>query len=255
MVNGVEMHYDRVGSGPPLLWLHGLGASARDWEDQVGHFQDRFDQIVPDLRGHGRSEKPGGPYSIEGFASDVAGLIEQLGVGPVVVIGISLGGMVGFQLVADRPDLLTHLVAVNALPSFETVRVSQRIQLAIRKLITRRLSMEKIGEVLSKRLFVDADMEGQRARMVRRWAENDKSAYQATFKAILDWPGVKEEVAATEIPITVINSDLDYLAPEDKQPYIDAMPTAEAILISDAHHAVPMERPERFNNVLEAALS
>lgn len=254
-VNGIELHYDRVGDGPPLLLLHGLGSSARDWENQVSHFKGSREVIVPDFRGHGRSDKPDGPYSIEGFASDIAGLIDELGIGPAPVVGISLGGMVGFQLVADRPDLVDHLIAVNALQAFEMTRISQRIQVAIRKVITKRLSMEKIGDVLSKRLFTDPDMDELRAQMVERWAENDKAAYESTFQAILAWSGVKAEMSQTETRITVISSDLDYLAPDDKQPYIDAMPTAESIVIEDAHHAVPMERPDRFNAALETALA
>lgn len=253
-VNDIEMHYDRIGAGPPLLLLHGLGSSARDWESQIERFRGSHQLIVPDFRGHGRSDRPKGPYSIAGFAEDIARLIEELGVGPMPVVGISLGGMVGFQLAADRPELLTKLIAVNALPAFEMTRVSQKIQVAVRKVITRRLSMEKIGKVLSKRLFTDPDMGEQRSTMVRRWSENDKRAYEETFDAILAWPGVKAEMAQTEVPIVVINSELDYLAPEDKQPYIDAMPTAESVVIADAHHAVPMERPGRFNDVLERLL-
>jgi len=107
---------------------------------------------------------------------------------------------------------------------------------------------------LSKRLFPDAGMEEQRATMVERWGRNDKSAYQATFQAILDWEGVADEMASTDVPITVINSDLDYIPPGDKTPYLDAMPTARSVLIEDAHHGVPMERPERFNQVLAEAL-
>lgn len=254
-VNGIELHYERVGEGPPLLLLHGLGSSARDWENQVSHFQGSRELIVPDFSGHGRSDKPDGPHSIESFASDIAGLVDGLGIGPTPVVGISLGGMVGFQLVADRPDLVARLIAVNALPAFEMTRISQRLQVAIRKIITKRLSMKKIGDVLSKRLFTDPDMDELRAKMVERWAENDKAAYESTFQAILVWPGVMGAMAETDVPITVISSDLDYVAPDDKQPYIDAMPTAEMIVIENAHHAVPMERPDRFNAALEAALT
>lgn len=253
-VNDIELHYDRVGAGPPVLLLHGLGSSARDWENQVSHFSGDHELIVPDFRGHGRSQKPPGPYSLTTFASDIAGLIDELGVGPLPVVGISLGGMVGFQLAADRPDLVSRLVVVNALPAFEMTRISQKIQVAVRKVITRRLSMEKIGEVLSKRLFTDEDMDDLRAKMVQRWSENDKDAYEATFAAILAWPGVETEMTQSEVPITVINSALDYLAPDDKQPYIDAMPTAQSTVIPNAHHAVPMERPEHFNAALETAL-
>lgn len=254
-LNDITVHYERSGDGPPLLLLHGLGSSSEDWENQTALLAESFDVISPDFRGHGQTTKPAGPYSVTQFSDDIVALVGSLGLSSVTVVGISLGGMVAFQLAADRPDLVSRLVVVNALPAFETTRVSQKVQLAIRKVITKRLSMEKIGDVLSKRLFPDSGMEEQRATMVKRWARNDKDAYQATFQAILDWEGVASEMAKTEVPITVISSDLDYIPPEDKTPYIEAMPTARSVLIEDAHHGVPMERPDRFNQVLAEALT
>ena len=250
ILNDITVSYDRSGAGTPVVLLHGLGSSARDWENQVPVLQVDHDVVAPDFRGHGRTSRPPGPYSVTQFGQDVVGLIESLRLSDVTLIGISLGGMVGFQVTADRPDVVARLIVVNALPAFETTRVSQRIQLAIRKVITKRLTMEKIGEVLSKRLFPDPGMEEQRATMVERWGQNDKSAYQAAFQAILDWEGVADAMATTEVPITIISSDLDYIPHEDKLPYIAAMPTADSVLIEDAHHGVPMERPARFNEVL-----
>lgn len=253
-VNDITLHYVRTGSGSPVVLLHGLGSSGEDWEYQIGEFSNDYELIVPDFRGHGQTTKPAGPYSIAQFAGDIAALIEGLRLGPVRIVGISLGGMVGFQLVADRPDLVERLIVVNALPAFEVIRFSQRVQLAIRKAITRRLSMEKIGGVLSKRLLPNDDMADKRATMVERWARNDKTAYQATFQAILDWDGVADAMATTEVPIAVISSELDYIGIEDKEPYIEAMPTASSLVIEGAHHAVPAEYPRRFNETLRDLL-
>lgn len=253
-VNDVTLHYDRYGSGPPVLLLHGLGSSSEDWENQVPVLSTSHDVVVPDFRGHGRSSKPPGPYSVAQFASDVETFLDELDIGPVRIVGISLGGMVGFQVAADRPDLVTRLVAVNALPAFKTKGIAQRIQLAVRKTITKGLSMERVGVILSKRLFPDEEMADKRAKMVERWARNDRDAYQATFQAILRWKGVAAEMETTMVPIRVISSDLDYISPEDKQPYLDAMPTAEMVVMHDAHHAVPVEWPDRFNVVLGKAL-
>lgn len=255
MVSDIAIHYERSGGGHPLLLLHGLGSSSEDWENQIPVLEQSYDLIVPDFRGHGATTKPAGPYSIEELASDMAGLIESLGVEKVIVVGISLGGMVGFQLAADRPHLVDRLVVVNALQAFETKRISQKVQIAIRKVITRRLSMQRIGEVLSKRLFPEDGMEEQRAKMVERWARNDKPAYEATFQAILEWDGVADQMSSTELPITVISSDQDYILPADKEPYVGAMPTAHMVIIEDAHHGVPMERPERFNELLMGVLA
>ncbi len=58
----LDLYYEDVGEGPPLVLLHGLGSSGRDWEFQVPHFRDRFRVVTPDLRGHGRSAKP--PWAV-----------------------------------------------------------------------------------------------------------------------------------------------------------------------------------------------
>jgi 3-oxoadipate enol-lactonase len=248
-VNDMTMHYERVGSGPPMLLIHGLGSSSRDWENQHS-LGDDYELIIPDLRGHGRSSKPPGPYTIELFASDVAGLVETIEVGPVVIVGISLGGMVAFQLAADHPEIVTRLVIVNALPVFETTSLSQRIQIMIRKMMTRWLSMRRIGEVLSKRLLPSPDMEREREMMVERWAENDKTAYEAAFNAIVSWDGVADAMSRFEKPITVVSSEHDYVPSEEKAPYVEAMPAAQMVIIEDAHHGVPVEMPDRFNQVV-----
>lgn len=254
-LNDITLHYERSGSGPPLVLLHGLGSSSEDWEYQTPVLETGYDLVVPDFRGHGQTAKPAGPYRVTQLSGDIVALIETLGISPAILVGISLGGMVAFQIAADRPDLVSRLVVINALPAFETTRISQRIQLAIRKVITRRLSMEKIGNVLSKRLFPAPEMGEQRAKMVHRWSRNDKGAYEATFQAILEWEGVAAAMAETNVPITVISSDLDYIPPEDKKPYLEAMPTARSVIIADAHHGVPMEHPGRFNQVLLEALA
>ena len=71
----LALYYEVNGDGPPLLLLHGLGSSSRDWEKQVEWFAKKYQVITPDLRGHGQSDKPPGPYSIRMFAEDMASLI------------------------------------------------------------------------------------------------------------------------------------------------------------------------------------
>ncbi|WP_122760556.1 alpha/beta fold hydrolase, partial [Pseudomonas viridiflava] len=72
--------------------------------------------IVPDIRGHGRSDKPRGHYSIAGFSADLLALIEHLRLGPVHYVGLSMGGMIGFQLAVDQPQALKSLTIVNSAP-------------------------------------------------------------------------------------------------------------------------------------------
>ena len=75
--NKINLYYEVTGEGQPLLFSHGLGSSARDWELQVGEFSKNYQVITIDLRGHGRSDKPAGPYSMSMFAADTGGCLSQ----------------------------------------------------------------------------------------------------------------------------------------------------------------------------------
>lgn len=248
-VNSTLIHYESVGEGSPVLFIHGLGSSTRDWERQVDVFAAAHQVVMLDLRGHGRSAKPPGPYSIELFSGDVAGLIDDLGLAPVTIVGISLGGMVAFQLAADHPELIDKLVVVNALPD-NVLLQRERGQILARKLIVRFLGLERMGRILGSRLFPDAEMEEERNLMATRWAENDKKAYQSSFQAAVDWPGVTGELDGFHRPMLMISSEEDYVPLDQKQPYLDELPAMRHAVIEDARHAVPMERPEEFNRVL-----
>lgn len=254
LINSIPVHYEAVGDGRPLLFIHGLGSSTRDWERQIDHFAASYRVVTVDLRGHGQSGKPDGRYTIGMFSEDVAELIGVLDLAPVSVVGISLGGMVAFQLAADHPDLIDRLVVVNALPDNDLLK-SARGQILIRKLIVRFLGLERMGKVLGARLFPDDDMEEERSMMATRWAENDKKAYQRSFQAAVDWPGVTGGLGDFDRPTLMISSDEDYVPLEQKQPYFDSMPGVEHVVIEDARHAVPMERPEQFNKTLADFLS
>ncbi len=74
-VNNVELYYETAGEGEPLLLLHGLGSSVRDWERQIPEMAQSYRVIACDVCGHGRSEKPPGPYSMPQFARDTADLL------------------------------------------------------------------------------------------------------------------------------------------------------------------------------------
>jgi 3-oxoadipate enol-lactonase len=88
-LDDVDLSYEVKGEGEPLLFIHGLGSSRGDWEAQVEYYSDRYQVIVFDVRGHGGSGKPAGPYSVPLFAADTANMLNALGIGPVRAVGIS----------------------------------------------------------------------------------------------------------------------------------------------------------------------
>jgi pimeloyl-ACP methyl ester carboxylesterase len=101
-----------VGSGarPGVLLLHGLLGRASHWAATARRLAPRYRAIALDQRGHGRSERPEGPYSTQAYLADAVAAVEQLGLAPVTVIGHSMGALTAWQLAAHRPDLVAAVV-------------------------------------------------------------------------------------------------------------------------------------------------
>ncbi len=152
-VNGVELYYEIHGEGEPVLMIHGLGSSTRDWDLQVPALASRFKVVTYDVRGHARSEKPRQRYSVKLFADDAAALIRALNLGPMHVVGISMGGMIAFQLAVDAPELVRSLVIANSGPAMPIKTLAQRLMIWTRIAIVRFQGMRRMGEVLAARLL------------------------------------------------------------------------------------------------------
>ena len=248
-VGDIDLYYEESGQGPALLLIHGLGSSCRDWEVQVPHFSTHFRVITCDVRGHGRSDKPRSKYSIPQFAADIAELLNALVVGPAHLVGISMGGMIAFQLAVSYPELVKSLVIVNSGPELVVHSLRDLLQVWQRKLIVRLLGMRKMGEVLSGRLFPKEEHAQIRKLFVERWAENDPRAYRNAMQALIGW-SVADQISGIKCPTLVIAADGDYTPVEVKEAYVARMSNAGLAVIPDARHAVPVEQPELFNKVV-----
>ena len=248
-LDSADIYYEIHGEGDPLILIHGLGSSTRDWELQIPAFSSQFQVIALDLRGHGKSTKPPGPYSMALFAEDTARLIKELGAEPAHILGISLGGMVAFQLALDYPDLVRSLIVVNGTPEIVPRTIKEKIAIWQRLLIVRLVGMRKMGEVLGERFFPREDQTAMREIFIERWAENDQPAYLEAIKAVIGW-SVIDKLGEISCPTLVIGSDGDYFPTTDKETYTKKIPGAELIIVKDSLHALPAEKPAEFNKIV-----
>lgn len=104
------LHYQRHGKGAPLLLLHSGGMAGEEWQPQIAPLAKRYDVIVPDLPGHGRSPRLEGRPSIDGMAEAVIALLDALEIGAVHVCGSSMGGAVALWLALNHPERVRRLI-------------------------------------------------------------------------------------------------------------------------------------------------
>lgn len=244
--NDISTFYEVHGSGPPLLFIHGLGSSTRGWKYQVDSFSKDYQVILYDIRGHGQSDKPASAYSIKQFSQDCEILIKSITDKPVHVIGLSLGGFVAFQLALDHPERVRSLSIVNSIPGFVKGGLKVWIRVRLRIFITRLLGLRTMAKLLSRQLFIGQNYEEIRKEFVEEWAQNDKQAYLNTIRAIRNW-SVADQLENIKVPTFMLASELDYTSVEIKKYFAGKMPNCKLQVIKDAHHALPVEKVDVFN--------
>ncbi len=114
-INGIQLYYEVSGQpdGPPILFSNSLASNLHMWDPQMPAFEKHFRVIRYDSRGHGRSDAPERPYTIEMLVDDAVGLLDHLGIDKADFCGLSKGGMVGQRLATLHPERVDRLVACD----------------------------------------------------------------------------------------------------------------------------------------------
>ncbi|MGQ9490902.1 MAG: alpha/beta fold hydrolase [Anaerolineae bacterium] len=251
-INGIRLRYETWGVGEtPLLLLHGLGSSADDWFMQLPAFAPYFRCIAPDLRGHGLSDKPDGPYSVALFAADAAALLTALGAMPAHVLGLSLGGMVAQQLAIAYPHLVRSLVLINTMPGIWPPSW-HIVQVGLRRLAApwRTRSMAEQAARVAADLFPHQQQAFLRAQVQARLASNDPEAYRKATMAVAGFrPG--RALHRLACPVLIIAGEEDRVVPRLYQERLRrALPAAEFVLLPGVGHACNVEAPDAVNGAV-----
>jgi len=250
-VSGLRMHYRLRGSGPTVVLLHGLGSCADDWWLQSPALAEAgYAVLAPDLRGHGHTDKPPGPYTIAQMADDVAGLMEGLGVRAAHVVGLSLGGAVAQDLTVRHPERVRSLVLVNTFARFRPQGIHGWRRFLRRGIALLTGGLEKQAEVIAWGMFPHRGQEALRRGAVERIRANDPVAYQAAIQAVLRFDG-RRGLTRIRVPTLVVagaeDTTVDMAAKEE---LAAGIPGARLVVVPRSGHATPLDRPVAFNRLL-----
>ena len=249
-VNGIDVNYETAGpaEAPVVLLVHGLGSSTRDWEYQTPILARAHRVIAMDVRGHGRSSRPPGPYSVAQFAGDAVSLLRVLNAAPAHVIGLSMGGMIAFQMAVDAPEAVRSLTIINSGPAM-ILHGAQKLTILMRFAVVKLFGMGKMAEIIAKKVLPQPDQAELRNTMIARIAENDPRAYLDTVRAINGWT-VEERIGDIRCPVLIISSDQDYTPVAWKERYAAKIPGARVEIVKDSRHAAPIDQPDRLNEMI-----
>jgi 3-oxoadipate enol-lactonase len=165
-VNGIELYYERAGTGPPVLFLNGSGSTLAQMAPIIDTFARRLEVVAHDQRGLGRSAIPVGPYTMADYASDALGLLDTIGWSTCRVVGVSFGGMVAQELAVTAPERVERLALLCTSPGgaggasyplheLAALSPSRRAEIS-RQLLDARFTEEWLTAHPGDRMLVDA---------------------------------------------------------------------------------------------------
>ena len=254
-INGITLAYTDQGRGMPIVLLHAFPQNRTMWTPQIDTFSTTHRVITPDFRGFGESDAPAGPYSCAELADDAARLITHLGHGPVVFMGLSLGGMVGQELALQRPELVTGLVLANTTSGYPAEAQAGWVQ---RIAGIDAGGLEAVVDAALQRWFhpgFHAEQPATVARWRRRVVSTDKQGYVACCHAVAG-VNTTPRLGQIAVPTLVIAGELDAGTPPAMARTIaEGVKGAQLVVLPEASHLSVLEQPQAFLQTVQGWLA
>jgi pimeloyl-ACP methyl ester carboxylesterase len=259
-VNGARLWVeDTGGNGPPLLFSHGLLWSTRMFDAQVAALRHQYRCIAWDHRGQGQSEvPPARAISIEQCYEDAVALIEQLGVAPVHLAGLSMGGFVAMRIAARRPDLVRSCILLETSAEAEPAENVPRYRTLNR--VARWLGLGVVANKVMPIMFgttflTDPARAVERTRWKQRLSANRRDIWRAV-NGVIERDSVVPELGAVTTPTLIVVGDEDVATVPAKAERLHAAIRGSTLVrIPHAGHSSSIEQPERVTAAISAFLA
>ena len=254
---GVSLRYDRAGSGPLVLLVHGWTCNRTFWDRQVQALRDRFTLVTVDLRGHGESSHPRTGYTIGALAGDLEHLVRALGVPRLAVVGWSMGGLVALELARRLGERVSALglvcttaggLADRKSPPGHPDRAGEM-----------RAAVANDFRGFARQLAADFFLKGAESPLhpwaVAQMQKTPPHVAAAALDAMLA-ADLRKHLRGLEVPTAVLHGRHDKLLPlADGEALAKGIRGARLVVFEESGHAPFLEEPEAFNKALGELLA
>jgi 3-oxoadipate enol-lactonase len=249
--NGIEIYYEITGSGQPLLLISELGYGLWQWHKMVPGLAAHFQVITFDNRGAGQTDKPAGPYTVSMLAADTAALLKALGVGPAIVLGHSMGGLVAQELALTRPELISTLVLASSnFGGPNHIPVTPEAMAVLTDITGDPVERMRRGTAVAFAAgFAEAHPHVvEELTAYRLSVPVPPEAYQAQLAVglALLHTGFEERLKALQLPTIIFTGDQDNVVPSGNADLlVRVIANSRVYVLSNAGHLFPFEAPNR----------
>jgi pimeloyl-ACP methyl ester carboxylesterase len=245
-VNGIRMAYHVRGKGPPLVLVMGYRLNSAAWPATlIDQLARRFTVITLDNRGTGLSDKPVHGYAVANLARDVCGLLDELGIAEVAMLGYSMGGAIAQEFVRQFPERVSHLILCATMAGGPRATYARASVVRVMRDLDG-LTPEQAARRIWKVTYTAGYLEQHRAlaedQMRREVAlPTPLHAADLQFQAFAEFDG-SNALTGIRCPTLVLTGDLDELIrPKNSAMMAKLIPGAQLVVVRDAGHRVLWE--------------
>ena len=246
-INEIELAYTRRGKGTPLVLLHGYPLDHHLWDDVAPLLEDTFDLILPDLRGFGESTTVDSAFTVDDYASDIAGLLDQLGIQKTAIVGHSMGGYVALAFAKLYPERVRGLGLVSS-----QVLADPPDRREGRYKSAADVSEKGIGgvvEAMAPKFTADERLQAFARETMER---QQPAGFIGALKAMAERMDSTPLLSSFNFPVVIIHGDADALIPIDRAREVkNALPHAHLVEVNGAGHMPMMEAKEETARALK----
>lgn len=247
-------HYRQVPGDICIVLVHSLAMDYGFWHLVAPVLASKAPVVCVDVRGHGRSSKPEGPYTIARFAEDVKEVVQALGYRKAIIGGASMGGCISLQFAIDYPDMTAALALIDTTSWYGPTALDDWEKRGEKAHSEGFASMVQFQ---TTRWFSDqfrADHPELVQSCIDVFLANDVKAYRETCRAMGAF-NMHKEVASVKVPTAIIVGSEDYAAPVEMSRHMHGAITESTLtIIPAARHLTPLETPAVITEALEALL-
>ena len=255
-INGIDLAYEVVGDGVPLLWVHGYPLDRTIWRSQTEGLANCARHIVPDLRGFGESDAPDGVYAMDLMAEDLHALLGSLSIKRAVVAGLSMGGYIALAFARRYPDSLAALILADTRPGPDSAEAAKtRLDAADR---AEREGVAPVVEPMVGKLLSPATM-ARRPDLVdslrRLLLSSRPKGVAGALRGMAARPDATPLLKTIQAPALVVTGADDAIIPPAEARKLAAeIPDSVLVEIPDAGHLPNLEQPQAFNEAVRRFL-
>lgn len=250
LANGLEIAYERVGEGPPLVFAHGAAEDGRIWEPQLSGLADEFTVVAWDEPGAGRSSDVPADFGLPEYANSLAALIEAVALGPAHVAGLSWGGTVVLELYRHHPELVATLILVDTYAGWKGSLPEEELRArveGVRRMLA--ATAEEFDPTLPG-LFA-GDPPAEFVPLLQEMAADVRPESLRVALSVMADADQRDLLPRIAVPTLLIWGEQDVRSPLSvARQFEQAIPDTKLVVIPGCGHVSNLERSGAFNDAV-----